>query len=215
MAIGARLLLGIVLVWAPAGNASTDALGAAPAAGRLLVASPRLDGSWFERSVVLLLDYGEQGAVGLIVDRPSRLLLADLLPEIPELRTRKDPVFLGGPVDHSSLFMLLRSARPPPESRPVLADVHLSQSLVALRSLLGRDVAGSRFRAYAGCAGWAPGQLDAEISRGDWMIAPGSAEDVFSRNPLELWQRLVHEHGGVQVRAPEPNPEERQTVAAR
>jgi putative transcriptional regulator len=174
----------------------------APAAGQLLVASPGLDGSWFERSVVLLLDYGAQGSVGLVLDRPSHLALAGLLPDIGELRTREDALFLGGPVEPAALFLLLSSPTPPPESQPLLGDIHVSRSIRALRDLLRKDAAGGRFRAYAGYAGWASGQLDAEVARGDWLIAPGTTESIFAERPHQLWRQLVLEHGGIQVRAP-------------
>jgi putative transcriptional regulator len=119
-------------------------------------------------TVVLVVDYGMGGAVGLILNRPLDVRLAELLPDLPMIGKRKDKVFYGGPVEGHKMFLLIRSTKTVEESSKVLAGVQVSTS----RTVLERMIAESRhpFRAYAGYAGWASGQLDAEIARGDWRV---------------------------------------------
>jgi hypothetical protein len=86
----------------------------------------------------------------------------------------------------------------------VLDQVHVSGSRETLRTLLAKLPAGGELRAYVGYAGWAPGQLAGEIARGDWLVAPGDAASVFTREPAELWKRLFDKHRSIRVEWPGP-----------
>ena len=158
-----------------------------PARGMFLVAEPDLRDPNFARSVVLLIDYGEHGANGVIVNRRTEARLTDLLPEIEEKKGAEGRVFLGGPVSPEGVLVLLRSGEPPEGSQPVFADVYAS----ARRDLLEQLIqGGGTFRVYAGHAGWAPGQLDWEILRGGWALVPADADAVFDEEPNEVWNRM-------------------------
>jgi len=161
-----------------------------PAPGMLLVASPELPDPNFAHSVVLLLHYDEGGAAGVIVNRPIGLALADALPEIPELAGRHDLIHFGGPVDPNALILLVHPPSTPDDADEVLPGVFTIQGVEALRPLLAAGLDEASVRAFAGYAGWAPGQLDAEIERGDWHLYPGTAARVFSDQPEELWKTL-------------------------
>ncbi len=158
-----------------------------PARGMFLVADRDLQDPNFDRSVVLLIDYGEHGAAGVIVNRPAQASFADLLPEIEGAEQSAGKVFLGGPVAPSGVLVLMRAGSPPEASRPVFDDVHISASREILERLV-RD--GGTFRIYAGHAGWAPGQLDWEIRQGGWALLPADVETVFDDQPEDVWRKM-------------------------
>ncbi len=140
--------------------------------------------------------------MGLIVNRPTSVPLAMLVPDWEALRDRPETVYLGGPVASHTLYLLIRAAEPPPESTRIVGDIYVTASGDTLRSELERDPSADRVRAYVGYAGWAPRQLDAELARGDWHLADGSPKLVFEVAASDLWPELVRQHEGVQVRRP-------------
>jgi putative transcriptional regulator len=194
----------------PAPSAPSDP---GPGKGRLLVASRRLLDPNFAETVVLVLDSGAAGAIGVVVNRPSSLKLKSVLPDVKELTDRSETVFLGGPVERFQLLLLVRAPSPPEDSVRVFDDVFVTASLDALSRAAGARGDDVRFRLFAGYAGWAPGQLEAEIARGDWLVVPGDAERVFAAAPEEVWPELV-EGGGSWVRLDRgPAPERTTRVA--
>lgn len=178
--------------------AGTGQAWAQPAAGRFLIATKQVQGG-FAESVILLIDVDSGGAMGLIVNHPTKLPLAKLLPDVASLRGHGDPVYLGGPVQPDHLMLLIRSKTAPPGATHVTGDVYASGSAATLRALAGKK-GGATFRAYVGYAGWAPGQLESEVARGDWLVAPSDADSIFSRDPAGLWHDLIRQRGGVQVK---------------
>jgi putative transcriptional regulator len=162
---------------------------AEPQRGSFLVASRELVDPNFRQSVVLILEYGEDGSVGLVVNRQSRVPLSTLVPYITELRGRPDKVYLGGPVEPLRMTFLFRSPRSQEDALQVLDGVWASSSFDLLESTLKQ--AGAAVRVFAGYAGWAPAQLEAEIGRGDWHVILGDPEAVFSLDPDELWRELI------------------------
>ena len=170
---------------------SRSTAGQELAAGKILVAKREMLDPNFAKTVVLLLNYNIEGALGLVVNRPSEMTLSKVLPDVEALRDREDPVFVGGPVPGSKLFLLVRSADEPEDSRRVLEDVFVSQSQDLLERLAGEEDGREPFRLYVGYAGWAPGQLDHEVARGDWHIVAADGDAVFSEKPKEIWNRLI------------------------
>lgn len=164
------------------------------AKGQFLVASRSLRDPNFAETVILLVDYDrEGGAIGVVVNRPTAVALIDALPEVRELRPRKDVVYLGGPVALDRMLLLMRTGQQPPQSLRVFDRVFASGSLDALRRSMAR---GDSIRAYAGYAGWGPGQLDREVSRGDWFIGPADSDAVFSERPAAVWGDLIERFAG-------------------
>jgi putative transcriptional regulator len=159
--------------------------------GRLLVARPGMVGPNFSKTVVLLLSYGNEGAMGVIVNRPTHVPLSEVLPEIEALAERHDPVFSGGPMAVNGLIFAIRSATPPAGCRPVLPDVCAGGSLELLKEALADEQSVTDFRGFAGHAGWAPGQLEWEIERRGWYVLPGDSKRVFDGVSNELWSDLV------------------------
>ncbi len=173
-----------------------------PARGMFLIASRGLLDPNFSESVVLLLEYDAQGALGLIVNRPTEVQLTDLLPEVEELKERTDVVYLGGPVSKNRIVLLMRTAQHPADSGRVFADTYVSSSMETLKQAVALSREEVTFHAYVGYAGWGPGQLDDELSRGDWHITPAEEAMVFDRASDEIWPELIEKNAGRWVRAP-------------
>ena len=156
---------------------------AALSAGRFLVAGEHLRDPNFAQTVVLLLNYGDRGARGVIINRKSDVkLAADVSQNQRSCINARIPSIMGGPVARNQLLMVLRSDRPRRAAEHVVDDIYLSTSRQVLVDALNRAAA---VHVYAGYAGWAPGQLDREVARGDWHVLPVDAETVFSDRPGE------------------------------
>lgn len=164
------------------------------AKGQFLIANRKLPDPRFKETVVLLIEYGPGGALGLVINQRTELRLVSLLPDIAELGGSPARVFVGGPVAQTGILVLVRAAEPPKASVTVFGDVHASGSLDVLRAHAREGE--EKLRAYIGYAGWAPGQLEAEVERNDWYVVPGSAADVFADDPEALWSRLIRSFEG-------------------
>jgi len=184
--------------------ASTDAAATRPELGRgkLLVASDGLVDPNFRQAVILLLEYERDGALGVVINRPTDVPLSSLLPDVSELSGRSDLAYVGGPVARDRMILLIRASAPPEASARVLDDVFITSSLDVLRELSRDASAARRFRAYVGYAGWGPQQLDDEIARGDWSVTPGEPASVFAPDPAKVWSQLRERTQGRWVRAP-------------
>ena len=161
------------------------------AKGKFLVASRRLRDPNFSETVVLLIEYGQDGAMGLVINRPSKVKLSTVFPDVKELKQRKDTIYVGGPVAVNQMLMLIRSNQAPAASNPVIENVYISSSWKVLEGLIKKANAEQRFRLFAGYAGWAPNQLDFERTRGDWHVLKADADSVFAHDPTALWQELI------------------------
>ena len=180
-------------------------IGHRPGRGMFLLAAPRLRDPRFAQTVVLLLEYDETGALGLVINRPTEASLHDVL-ATPLPNSEGHAVFAGGPVDLRRLIALLRSPVAVDGAEHLFGDVHASGSMNTLRRMLERDGHAADVHAYLGYAGWAPGQLDAEIARGDWIVAPADAESVFDTPPVDVWPNLMRRNAGRWVRAGPARP---------
>ena len=173
--------------------------------GRLLVASPNLGDPNFERTVVLILEHGGEGALGVVLNRPSDLDVAEPLPEWARAAAHPPVVFIGGPVAPSAAVCLARVARDGAARgwEPVLGPSDsLSGELGPLGTLdLDSDpdeaITGlDEIRVFAGYAGWAPGQLEAEIEAGGWFVVDAEAGDPLCPAPEELWANVLRRQRG-------------------
>ena len=174
------------------------------ARGMFVVASRRLLDPNFSESVVLLLEYDAKGALGLIVNRPTKVQLTELLPDIEELKERADIVYLGGPVSKNRVIVLMRSEQQPRQAGRVFADTYVGSSMETLKQAVSMSLEGGTFHTYVGYAGWGPGQLDNEVSRGDWHVTPGEEAIVFDRASEEIWPELIEKNSGQWVRDARP-----------
>lgn len=161
-----------------------------------LVAKPQVQGPFFERSVVLVTRHGRGAAVGLVLNHPSNIPLARLSGQGTGRGGDDQPLYVGGPVDLDRTVFLRRSAEPLPESLNLLSDIYMSENSQVLEEALGAGLPASRLRVFKGFSAWAPGQLEREIEREDWLVLPADPDLVFA-DPEGLWERLLIEyHGG-------------------
>jgi putative transcriptional regulator len=173
---------------------------AQPMKSILLVARKNLPDPFFRDSVVLVTQSAGRAPTGVIVNRPTEVPLSRVLPDIERLRSRDDRLFFGGPVMREQLVAVFRAAAPPTAAIEVLDGVYMSSSRELLRELLGRENPVEGLRVFAGHAGWAPGQLEAEVARGDWYLAAADARTVFETKPERLWQELERSASATKVR---------------
>ncbi len=163
-----------------------------PAKGKLLIAARQIGDPNFRKSVILLVAYeAGGGAMGVIVNRPTPIPLAKVLPQFDALARHRDQVWLGGPMLPTSLMVLQKSPKPVRAAEAVFDDVYVLTSRESVEGLLGSRQRPEAFRAYAGHAGWGPGQLEEEIARGDWLVVAGRPDVVFSERPGDVWEQLL------------------------
>jgi putative transcriptional regulator len=161
--------------------------------GQLLIAGPALLDPNFWRTVVLVVEHSEEGALGLVLNRPSETTVADASSELEELVDPDELVFIGGPVQPSAVIVLAQFEDPTDAALMAFDDV----GVVGTGSSVEERAAGvRRSRAFVGHAGWGPGQLDAELERDDWILEEARAQDAFSAQPRELWQTVLTRKGG-------------------
>lgn len=161
--------------------------------GRLLVATPAIASGPFLRSVVLLLDHDEDGALGVILNHPLDADVADVLPAWGRAVNAPDCLFEGGPVATDSALAVgvravadARSA-PPQGWRPMAGRV----GLVDLDGPLPAEGSLRGLRVFAGYAGWGPGQLEDELTEGSWLVVEGRDDDLLSPVPETLWRDVL------------------------
>jgi len=159
--------------------------------GKLLVAHPKIKDPRFQQSVLLIVDHGPMGTLGLIINQPTNARLHGLLPQPEHPDQGSEPLYNGGPVGRSGMLVLLRAKKAIEGSLPVADGVFLSGSLEVLTRLLGGDTKVEAFRVYAGYAVWGPGQLAHEVLRGDFYVVPAEADTIFDENPAGVWAELM------------------------
>jgi putative transcriptional regulator len=162
--------------------------------GQLLVATPRLTDPNFSRTVVLILEHGDDGAFGLVLNRPTGTVVADALGPWADVASAPDVVFLGGPVgvDQAVGLGMRDGAEPGPRWAPLVAGLSCVD--------LGEGPGGPAFRcfrAFVGSSGWGPGQLEREIEEGSWFVVEAEPEaDVFNTRPDRLWADVLRRQPG-------------------
>lgn len=158
------------------------------AKGALLVASPSLEDPNFRQAVVLVVEHGPEGTVGLILNRSTNVLLSKALPDITVLKGTSYRLFAGGPVEPTRFLLLFRLKEPPADARSVFDGVYLGRTPKALERIITQAKPTETFRAFAGFSTWAPGQLEAEMRLGAWAILPPDSSSIFDKDPATLWQ---------------------------
>ena len=163
-----------------------------PAIGDFLVASRDLGDPNFAKTVILLVHYkADEGAVGLVINRATDVPISRVFQDLKEAKSRKDPVYVGGPVELNTVMALLKSAIKPENSARMFNDVYLIANKDLLRATLASGADASVFHTYVGYAGWGAGQLEREMEQGAWHSMPADAANVFHSDPDSVWQRLI------------------------
>jgi putative transcriptional regulator len=168
---------------------------------QFLVAKPGMRDPNFREAVVLVTQDELGQAVGVIVNRPTDRSLAELLPG-ERFKNFTEPVFFGGPVGANGLFAVFRSRETPAKAITLLPGLYLALNPDTIDALLGKPPQKIRF--FSGYAGWAPGQLRAEIERGDWLVLDADADAVFRKDTSKLWEEMLRRASAIRADAEPP-----------
>jgi putative transcriptional regulator len=160
--------------------------------GQLLIAVPALLDPNFRRTVVLVGEHNEEGALGLVLNRASMSTVEEAVPELTVLVEGSEQVHVGGPVEPSAIVVLGDFVEPEDAGSLVFDSVGF------LPAEVDPDTLGElrQARIFAGYAGWGPGQLDGELDEGSWIVEPAITMDVFTLDPEELWSDVLRRKGG-------------------
>jgi putative transcriptional regulator len=163
------------------------------ARGQLLVAGPSLLDPNFWRTVVLVVEHNEEGALGLVLNRPSETSVGEAVPQLEPLLAPEERLFIGGPVQPSAVIVLADFEEATDAALLAFDDVGVLGTNSSSEELSAGVRSG---RAFLGHAGWGPGQLDGELERGDWILEPAQLRDAFSSDADGLWSEVLTRKGG-------------------
>lgn len=167
--------------------------------GRLLIATPIIGDPNFDRTVVLVLEHGAEGALGLVLNRPTDVEVVEPLPEWVQLAAAPPVVFVGGPVEQGAAIGLARV------TDGVDDDTHADGFNAVVGTIGMLDLSRrpedlplpvEQVRVFAGYAGWSPGQLEAELASDAWIVLDAEPDDVMGDDPGELWRTVLRRQGG-------------------
>lgn len=168
-----------------------------PEIGSFLIAAPTLTDPNFRRSVVLICEHNDEGSLGLVVNRPLRKTLSDVLPDHFGDRDAFGPLLGGGPVE-ASRMLALRRTNDEGTGYPIMDGVELVGAMEeALAALTAGTLDLADLRFFLGYAGWGSTQLTAEIEEGSWIVRSGTLALTFDTSPDEIWAKSLRELGGV------------------
>lgn len=162
----------------------------APAAGRLLISEPFMMDPNFKRSVILMTEYGDLGAMGFVLNHPSDYLLGDLLPDV---QYSEMPVYFGGPVGNDTLHFIHRCPDKIEDGIEIGDGIFWGGDFESVKNLLSNYlITGDDIKFFAGYSGWTPGQLDAEIGDDTWIVtAEFNPKILFTHDEQNLWREVV------------------------
>ena len=163
--------------------------------GIFLVASPSLRDPNFRQTVVLLCEHGEEGALGVVVNRPTEMNITEVLPQIPILEGQTHMVFSGGPVQRNHLLILYRTPEGLEDTHHVFDGVYLGGNMAILEEIVKNPFSPDDFRAFMGYSGWAPGQLESEMETGSWLTLPADSSLMFDRDHTSVWGDILQNLG--------------------
>ena len=161
--------------------------------GHLLVASPALLDPNFRRTVVLVTEHTDDGAAGLVLNRPRSSRSSAAVPDLEELVDDDEQVWVGGPVQPETVLVLGEFFDPDDAEVPLFESLGFP-SLDEPEEIVP---ATTRRRVFAGYAGWGAGQLEEEVANEDWILEPALADDAFTEEPDELWREVLRRKGGI------------------
>jgi len=144
----------------------------------------------FHQTVLLIVEHGRGGTVGLILNRPTNVLVSEALPDFTILKRTTHRLFAGGPVEPTQLILLFRLTQLLPDTRQIVDGIYVGTPRV-LERIMTQPKPTEAFRGFAGFAGWAPGQLEHEMLEGAWGVLPLTAFDIFDKDPAMLWPASI------------------------
>ncbi|MBK9291041.1 MAG: YqgE/AlgH family protein [Bacteroidetes bacterium] len=164
-----------------------------PRGGRVLIAEPLLDEFYFGRSVVLLIEHSDEGSFGLVMNKPSGLMLNDIVSDLPEFPS---VVMHGGPVQTDNVYFLHTLGHEVPDSVEVLRGLYWGGDLDTIKEMMTLGLVGqNQVRFYLGYSGWGPGQLEDELRRNSWVVSDATARSLIQIKPERMWQHFLQRMG--------------------
>ena len=160
--------------------------------GKLLFSTPALFDPNFRRTVVLVAEHGEDGAMGLVLNRPSETTVEEAVPELAEVAGADSPVFVGGPVQPQAVLVLAEFDEPEGAATVVVGDIGFARADGDLDDLARNT---RRARVFAGYSGWSPGQLEAELEEDSWLVEPVDDIDLLAEDE-DLFGSALRTKGG-------------------
>jgi putative transcriptional regulator len=161
--------------------------------GKLILAGPTLKDPNFDRTVVFITEHNEDGAMGLVLNRPSEATVGDAVPDLTWIAEADDPVYVGGPVAPNGVIVLAEWDDPTRAVVLVEDDLGFVPGDADDPDLLAAAV--RRARVYAGHAGWGPGQLEDELAEEAWIVQAPRREELFSEDAESLWPAVLRRMG--------------------
>ena len=161
--------------------------------GQLLVAAPSLLDPNFHRTVVLVGEHSDEGAMGVVLNRPSEITVGEAAPPLANLADPGALIHVGGPVQQQAIVMLGEFEDPERAGVLVFGTVGFLPGEIEDAAELGEL---TRVRVFAGYAGWGPGQLEDELEESSWIVEPALPDDVFTTEPDGLWSAVLRRKGG-------------------
>ncbi len=163
--------------------------------GIFLIATPSLREPNFRQTVVLLCEHGEEGALGVVINRQTEMNITEVLPQVPILEGQNHMVFEGGPVQRNHLLILYKTPEGPEDTHHVFDGVYLGGNMTALENILKNPFSQDNFRTFMGYSGWAPGQLESEMEIGSWLTLPADSSFMLDRDDTRLWGDILRSLG--------------------
>ena len=180
--------------------------------GHFLISGKRLRDPNFFKTVVLIVEHGSDGAMGLVVNRPSSVSVSHALSGHFDLPETEELVYVGGPVEPANLFILHNAEDMNGDETAVVPGLYVGTSAEIFETIVRSVVEENhdlKFRIFSGCAGWGAEQLEGEIGRGDWLLLSACAGSIFHDDPYQVWDealRLFHDNNRF-VPQPPASPE--------
>jgi len=164
-----------------------------PSQGKILISEPFLSDFYFRRSVVLLADHTEQGSFGLILNKPLNIKFKDIIQDFPAFKSK---IYLGGPVQTNSLFMLHTIGKTIEGSIEIMKGLYWGGNFDQMKDLIVlKKAKPSQVRFFIGYTGWEPKQLDQEIDKKSWVISTAKLKDILDKNVENLWGKSLQSLG--------------------
>jgi putative transcriptional regulator len=159
--------------------------------GKLLVSSPALIDPNFRKTVVLVAHHDHEGAMGLVLSRPSGVRAVEAVPVLVGIPGAEDPVFVGGPVQPEAFMVVAEFDDIERAAAPIIDRLGFMPADAA-----PDELPISRLRLFAGYSGWGSGQLELELAEDSWIVVDAAGDDAFANDPDELWRTVLHRKGG-------------------
>ena len=145
----------------------------------------------FKEAVILVTPHYQEEVVGVVVNKPTEIAVSTLFPQSELKDQQSRQLYFGGPVSSQSLLFLIRSKNQPKTSLRIFENVFLSADRKVLEQVLRHPKPFAGLRIFSGYAGWKPGQLEAEVEKGYWLLREADTEILFHTEPGLIWRKLI------------------------